>query len=553
MKHADLVILNARTRPLFAPDGTTAIAVRDGQIMALGRDDEIAELVCSATRVIAANGRELMPGFIESHLHLFMGGATLSMLNLSDVFGFDAVDAAFEKFGNANPGDDLLSGFSTNYTVFGGDLRPDRHMLDKIDSARPICMIAVDLHCAWANTRALELAGILHGAELGHGSEIVMGDDGLATGELREFEAMSLIQKLSKLKGRESLDNKGLEAVPEDARTHDRALIRQAGEYCAQHGITTAVNMDGNPYQAGLIRDLALAGLMPVRVSLPLKLDENDGAKGVARIDLFGDEVPDWLHFKRIKVFLDGVYDTWTALTVTDYPDRAGFRSEPLMSPEVFNAICIESDKRGLQIATHAVGDGAVRATIDGYEAAMRANGPRDARHRIEHIDTITPDDLSRLKPLGITASMQPVHPPGSAGLPLEPTTTIMGRARWDTAFAWRMIRDRDVPLAFGTDWPVSPLSPLYAIHCALTRTPWDSEMPDQRISLDECLTAYTTGGAYADFTENHRGALKQGLAADLVLIDGNLDGLADDEKAASIAMTICAGRITYRSPDAEL
>ncbi|UOA29154.1 amidohydrolase [Pseudosulfitobacter sp. DSM 107133] len=544
---ADLVILNATVRPLFAPTGTTAIAVRNGRIEALGTDAEIGALAGPQTQQINAQGRELLPGFIESHLHLFTGGASLSMLNLSDTFGVENVRDAFRSFMTDAPGDDLISGFAANYTIFGKDRRPDRHLLDLICADRPICMFSVDQHCAWANTCALELAGILHGVDPETGADVVMGEDGLATGELREFAAMAFVNQLSKLKGRDGLDSKGLGAVSESDRAHDRALIRNAGEYCAQHGITSAVNMDGNPYLAGLLRDLALAGDMPVRVSLPLKLDENDGVEGIERIKLLGAEVPGWLHFGRIKLFLDGVYDTWTAYTVTDYPDRTGYRSEPLIAPDVFNAICIEADRRGLQMATHAVGDGAVRTTIDGYQAAARANGARDARHRVEHIDTIAQEDLDRLKPLGIVASMQPVHPPGSAGLPLEPTTSIMGRARWATAFPWRMIRDRNVPLAFGTDWPVSPLSPLYAIHCALTRTPWDDDMPDQRITLDDCLAAYTTGGAYADFTDTHRGALKSGLAADLVLIDGDLEGLSQSASAASVAMTFCDGRITYK------
>lgn len=551
--HADLALLNARVRPLFATPGTTAVAVRNGQIAALGTDDDIRALIGPQTRVIDAEGRELLPGFIESHLHLFMGGATLSMLNLGDVFGFDAVSAAFRSFIEDTPASALHSGFAANYTIFGEDRRPDRHLLDQISPDRPIFMYSVDLHCAWANTPALELAGVLHGADLGPGAEVVMGDDGRATGELREFAAMNLVQQLSELKGRDSLGNKGLAPESDAARAYDRGLLRSAGAYCARHGITSAVNMDGNPYQAGLLRDLAMAGDMPVRVSLPLKLDASDGVAGVARIEQFGDEVPGWLHFGRIKLFLDGVYDTWTALTVTEYPGREGFRSEPLIAPDLFNAICTEADRRGLQVATHAVGDGAVRAAIDGYEAAARANGPRDARHRIEHIDTITPEDLDRLKPLGIIASMQPVHPPGSAGLPLEPTTSIMGSARWPTAFPWRMIRDRDVPLAFGTDWPVSPLSPLYAIHCALTRTPWQDGLPDQRITLDDCLAAYTTGGAYADFCETHRGALTPGLAADLVLIDGDLEGLAQSADAATVAMTICAGRLTYGDDHGQL
>lgn len=547
---ANLVILNAKIRRLFVPEGTTALAVSAGRIAALGNDDAIRSKIGPDTQVIDAGGRELLPGFIDSHLHLFMGGASLSMLNLGQIFGFEATRDAFRSFLEQNPGDDLLSGFAANYTIFAEDHRPNRHDLDRICADRPICLFSVDLHCAWANTLALELAGILHGADLGAGSEVVMGEDGLATGELREFAAMQRIKALSRLKGREGLEYDGLDEVPEAHRAYDRALIAAAGAYCASHGITHAVNMDGNPYQAGLLRELAQAGEMPVRVSLPLKLAEEDGPEGLARIEKFGDDVPDWMTFGRIKLFMDGVYDTWTALTVSDYPGKPGFRSAPLVSPEIFKAICIEADRRGLQIATHAVGDGAVRATIDGYEAAASANGPRDSRHRIEHIDTITPEDMERLKPLGIVASMQPVHPPGSAGLPLEPTTSIMGRDRWATAFPWRMIRERDVPLAFGTDWPVSPLSPLYAIHCALTRAPWAEDMPDQRVSLDACLVAYTMGGAYADFCERRRGALKPGFDADLVLIDGALEGLAQSAEAASVFMTLCNGQITYEAED---
>ncbi|WP_415183826.1 amidohydrolase [Phaeovulum sp.] len=546
---ADLVILNARTRPLFAPEGTTAIAVSEGLIVAIGDDTAIRAHITQTTHVIDAAGCELMPGFIESHLHLFMGGATLSMLNLAATFGFEDVRTAFHDFIRENPGDEILFGYAVNYTIFGDDCRPDRHILDRITADRPFCLIATDLHCAWANTRALDLAGILHGADVGHGSEVVLGADGLATGELREFEAMNRVKRLSRLKGRDGLEYPGLAPVSEEDRAHDRALIRLAGDYCARHGITTAVNMDGNPHQAGLMRDLAQKGEMAVRVSLPLCLVESHGPEGVARIEAFGDEVPGWLGFGRIKLFLDGVYDTWTALTVSDYPDRPGYRAEALFAPDIYNAICIEADRRGLQITTHAVGDGAVRAAIDGYEAAAKANGARDARHRIEHIDTITPEDLDRLKPLGIIASMQPVHPPGSAGLPLEPTITIMGRDRWPTAFPWRMIHDRDVPLAFGTDWPVSPISPLYAIHCALVRQPWAADMPDQRLTLDECLAAYTTGGAYADFSENRRGALRPGYDADLVLIDGALAGLAISPDAAQVSVTICAGRTTYERP----
>lgn len=542
---ADLVVVNARLCAIFAPEGTTSLAVAEGRILALGTDEAMRAHAGPATRIIDAKGCELMPGFIESHLHLFMGGATLAMLNLGSVFGFDACRDALLAFAAATPGEEILFGYAINYVIFGEDRRPDRHILDAIIADRPLCLLSTDLHCAWANTLALELAGILHGADVGPESEVVMGSDGLATGELREFAAMNRVKMLSRLKGRDGMDYEA-GAVSDEERAHDKGLIRKAGDYCAENGITTAVNMDGNAYQAGLMAELARAGKMKVRVSLPLRLDQSHGPSGIAQIDDFGPEVPGWLHFGRIKLFMDGVYDTWTALTVSDYPDRPGFRSEALIAPDIFNAMCIEADRRGLQIATHAVGDGAVRAAIDGYEAARNANGERDARHRIEHIDTITPEDLDRLLPLGIVASMQPVHPPGSAGLPLEPTTTIMGRDRWPTAFPWRMILNRGVQLAFGTDWPVSPISPLYAIHCALTRKTWAADMPDQRLDLDDCLLAYTAGGAHADFAEDRRGRLAPGFDADLVLIDGSLEGLAQQPDAARIAMTICNGTITF-------
>ena len=201
-----------------------------------------------------------------------------------------------------------------------------------------------------------------------------------------------------------------------------------------------------------------------------------------------------------------------------------------------FAALCIEADSNGLQIAVHAVGDGAVRATLDGYEAARTTNGPRDSRHRIEHIDMIHPADLPRLKALGVVASMQPVHPPGLAGLPLEPTVSIMGPSRWKDTFAWRAIKDQGVVVAFGTDWPVSPLSPLHALHCALSRKPWGADLPDQRLTLDEAVAAYTSAGSHALFTEGLRGQVAVGMRADLVLLRGDLAGLAQRVDAVEIA-----------------
>ncbi|MBS0563862.1 MAG: amidohydrolase [Proteobacteria bacterium] len=547
MTQVDILIRGARSA--IGTGGPVAALVRGGRIVACGPEAEVAPLAGNDARVIEAKGATLLAGFVESHAHVFTGGAVLDQLNLSAVTGEGALAAAVGAFAAARPAPGLLCAYGVNYTILGEDRRPTRHDLDRILPDRPFYMAATDYHCAWANTAALRLAGVLAGAEAGPGAEVVMGPDGQATGELREFGAMALVKRLAPSGGREELGLSGKEpgAVTEAERAADRALIRRALDHCAAHGITTVVNMDGNLYQAGLLEEMDRAGDLPIRVSLPMTLTEAQGEDHRrALLERAMTPPTGRLSFGRVKMFMDGVFDTWTAHLVGDYPDRPGFSGEPLFSEECFRAVCVEADRRGLQIAVHAVGDGAVRRVLDGYAAARAANGRRDARHRIEHIDTIHPDDLPRLADLGVVASMQPVHPPGSAGLPLEPTISLMGRARWPHAFAWAAIRDRGVPVAFGTDWPVSPLDPLHAIGCAMTRQPWAADMPDQRLSLAECLAAYSAAGAHAAFGDGQYGRLSPGLAADLVLVEGPIGQMDEARPLARVVLTLAAGRVVH-------
>jgi predicted amidohydrolase YtcJ len=483
------------------------------------------------------SGLLALPGFCESHAHLFGGGVTLAQLNLSQVHDTAALRVALLRHAAATPDGEMVCAYAANYDLLG-DQRPDRHALDAVLGDRPLCITSTDFHCAWANTAALQAAGILHGADAGPGAEVVIGADGLATGELREFAAMDLVRRLGPSGGREGLGLTGQEpeSITSAQRASDKAALLRAMQECLRHGITTVVNMDGNLYQAELLKELAQDGL-PLNVSLPMTLVS--GQSPTRRADLLhaAAQAPiGRLSFGRVKMFMDGVFDTWTAFRTDDYPQKQGFRSAPLFDAQEFTEICIAADALGLQIAVHAVGDGAVRATLDGYEAARATNGARESRHRIEHIDMIHPADLPRLAGLGVIASMQPVHPPGLAGLPLEPTVSIMGQARWQDTFAWRAIKDQGVMLAFGTDWPVSPLSPLHALHCALSRKPWGADQPDQRLTLAESLAAYSHAGSYALFTERTGGQIAEGMRADLVLLKGDLQALADRPDAVEIA-----------------
>lgn len=541
----NLVLRNAC---LPGQDKRFAVVVREGLIAWLGHDTDCPTGLNISAQIDAQEAL-LLPGFCDSHLHLFGGGVALQRLNLSAVHCEADFADALRSFAATLPIDEMLCAYGANYDLVGSGRRPDRHVLDKILPERKIYITATDYHCAWASTAALRQAGLLAGAELTTGSEVVMAADGLASGELREFVAMERVGCLAASAGRETCGLLGTEPETPSltARASDKATLLAALAACADVGITSVCNMDGNLYQAELLGELADENKLDLNVSLPMTLVPGmTDERRRALYDQAAAAPRGKLRFGAVKMFMDGVFDTWTAFRTDDYPGRSGFRGIPLFTAAEFERNCIEADARGLQIATHAVGDGAVRATLDGYAAAQRANGARDSRHRVEHIDMIHPDDLPRLHALGVIASMQPVHPPGSSGLPLEPTISIMGAGRWADTFAWAGIAQSGAQLAFGTDWPVSPLSPLNALHSALSRQPWAKDVPDQRLTLKGCLAAYSSGGAYAMFSEDRRGTLNVGQQADLVLIDGAIDQSVDHPLAASVRLTVSGGKILY-------
>ena len=542
----DLILHNAR---VWKSDHT-ALAVQGQVISAIGSDADILALRGDHTQVIDAAGGHLMPGFVESHLHLFMGGASLTQLDLLKVFGPDALQTELSAYATDNPDEALLICFGANYTMMGDDTRLTRHHLDAALPDRPVIMVAVDFHTAWANTVALERAGLMQGRDVGPSAEVVLDQQGTATGELREQAAMDLVMALRSTGGREGLGLAGYEPehVTDQQREDDIKMLARGLDYCAQHGITKIINMDGNRYQLELLAEMEQRGALPCRIEVPYRIPVEIKGDPIAKaVELTQEFNTDKVSCGRIKLFMDGVYDSWTAVVVGEYPDKPGYAGDPIIPQDVFDDICVRADAHGLQISVHAVGDGAVRMVLNGYQAAREANGPRDSRHRIEHIDVIDPEDLPRLSELGVIASMQPVHPPGSAGLPLEPTTSIIGRAKWPMAWNWRMIVDSGAVMAFGTDWPVSPLDPLFAIQCAMIRKPWEDGLPDPRLTLEECFEAYTSGGAYASFDEARLGHLAPGMKADLVLLQGDMESLTQETPLAiRAALTVCDGAITH-------
>ena len=551
---APILITNAKILTMDpANPRAEAMLLRDGRIATLGGYAEMEALKTADTRVIDAGGNTVLPGLSENHLHLFSGSAELDHLQLSGIHGFEALNGAIRDYAAAKPDEAVLFAQGADYTILGGGERITRHHLDRIVPDRPFAMFAHDHHTAWANTAALELTDLLHGRELGPGNAVVMGGDGLANGELREMEAFGPIQVAAGFdRYRLGLATGGEpDPYPSGADFEkDIAVMRRGLDYCARHGFTSLQCMDGNLYQLQLLAEIEKRdGFLPLRVRIPFHLKNFMPLSILDKASMMAKTYnSDFLSSGTVKMFYDGVLDSWTAIMVEPYankPDSTG--GDSLFTPDAMKAAAIEIDRRGLQIAVHAIGDGAVRAVLDGYEAARAANGARDSRHRVEHVEVVHPADIHRFGELGVIASMQPPHPPGAMGLPLEPTVSMIGRDRWPYAYAWRTLKDAGAHIPFASDWPVSPIDPMHGIQAAVTRRKWQESDPDQRFTLMEAIAAYTVEGAYAELAEDRKGILKEGYFADVTMLDGDIEASAPEEiHTIRPATVICGGRVTF-------
>jgi predicted amidohydrolase YtcJ len=546
----NLILHNARVLTMdAAAPRAEAVAVAGNRILAVGSDADMLALAGAGTRIVDAQGATLMPGFVESHLHLFSGAYGQTLLQLGEVSGFDAMHAAVDRFAASRPSEGLLFAQGADYEILGPGTRLDRHVLDALCPDRPLAVMAFDFHTLFANTAALSAAGLLQGRSLPPGNEVVMGPDGLATGELREKFALLPVLDLRTSGGREMLGMSGIEPPvrPTAQEWRDDVEVLKSGlRFLASQGITSAHNMDGNRHLLELLRDVEAEGGLLARVEVPfhltrdMPLSELDRASAMAR-----DFASDRLRCTRVKIFVDGVIESGTGALLEDYADRPGHRGEPIFDADSFRAAAIEADRRGMGITVHAIGDAAVRIALDGFQAAQRANGRRDSRHRIEHIELIAASDIPRLAKLGVIASMQPLHAATRPG----PATESIGLHRAHLHYPWRALVDAGAEFAFSSDWPIVPVSPLAGIQAAMTRQPWAEGAPDQRLPLQKVLEAYTWRGSHAGYMEDRTGRIRPGMLADLVLLSGDIEAVSPDQIASlSPVLTVCDGRITHES-----
>jgi len=529
----DFLFINARvfTADLDQPNAE-AVAVRGNRIVFVGSNADALAWQAPATKIIDARGCTLMPGFIDSHFHMMYGALNMNGMQFEQFDNYEIVSQKIKAYAAEHPNDAWLHGTGLGYNA-GPEKTPlTRQHLDALVLDRPIYINSFDGHTSWANTLALKMADLLNGGECGANSEIVLDENGQATGELREPGAFQPVSDL----------------VPKPDEAQKRALLHQALKLTASLGVTSVHNMDGTAEQTAFYAALEDAGELTCRIYMPFSVTPETpiGALEKDAVAMRNNFSSEMVRTGSVKFFLDGVIESFTGLLVDPYADNPSTHGAANYEPDHYNRMVAEADRLGFQVFTHSVGDLGVRRVLDAYENAQQINGARDARHRVEHIELVHPDDIPRFKELGVIASMQPLHAPSRVD-DGDIWPTRVGQGRWHLSFAWQTLREAGATLAFGSDWPVVTQSPMRGVANAVNRAAWDEGLPNHRQTLADTLIAYTRDAAFAEFQEHQKGQLKTGYLADIVLLSENIFEIPADQLAnVKPIITMVDGRVVY-------
>lgn len=546
---ADLILTNARIYTVnSAKPWAEALAVRGDRIVAVGSAKEIKTYRDARTRMLDGQQHLVLPGFIDSHVHFIEGSLTLGQARLEGTSTLAEIQKILKQYAEAHPEQQWILGQGWSYTEFEGGL-PNKKDIDSVIQDRPVLLEGFDLHSYWANSKALELAGIdKNTPDPPNGIIVRDPNTGVPTGALQEA-AVNAVAKL----------------VPPPSRAVGIAALRDGMALADQAGLTQVV-ICGND-TAGrddyefidLYNDLYRSHQLTLRFYMsnyqaPDLLKPED----LQKIDEARKNHPaedPWLAWGAVKFYLDGVVESHTAAMLTPYADDPRILGSLRWTPEHYKQAVAELDRRGIQIFTHAIGERAVRLALDAYAEAAQENHTKDVRHRIEHIETITAQDIPRFGQLGVIASFQPLHAYPDSDT-LDVWLKNAGHEREPRAWAWQSIATTGGHEAFGSDWPVVTLNPWQGIQTALTRqtregTPPAGWVPEQRLSLEQAIAGYTLGAAYAIHRENEEGSLQPGKLADFIVLSQDLFKIDPHQVSGTkVLLTVVGGKSVYESPE---
>jgi len=540
LETADLALVNGRI--WLGGDSTSlaeAIAIRGDQIIRVGATAEIKQLANENTQVIDLGGRLAAPGFNDAHIHFLSGASGLSEVDLTDSKSVAEMVDRITSFARKNPDRPWITGRGWEYTPFPGGL-PTKTYLDAVIKDRPVFLHAYDGHSGWANSKALELAGITAQTKFTGYGEVVHDAIGEPTGALKEG-AQSLISRL----------------IPPPTREKKLDALRQGLKLAASLGITSLQNASGSADEFSLYEELHQRGELTARFSMAFSVGEQTTPQQIESFVALKNkyDIHPMLRASSVKFVLDGVIESHTAAMIERYSDLPATSGIPFgettMPPDIYQPLVVKFDKLGFQIYTHAIGDRAVREALNAYELAQKMNTRRNARHRIEHIETISSTDIPRFAKLGVLASMEPIHAdPGTA----EVWSKAVGTDRLPFAFAWQSLLKSGARLVYSSDWPAAiSVDPIRGLHCAVTRRTVDGQpprgwVPEQRINIVDALRAYTLGGAYSSFEEGIKGRIAPGMLADVVIFSQDLFKIEPIRiHETRVVLTVFNGKVIYR------
>lgn len=544
VRPAHLVLRNARIHtvdPAF-PEAQ-AMAVVDGRIAWLGSDEDALGWTGPGTQVIDAEGKLVLPGFVDAHNHVRLGSDD-ACVQLSGATTLDEVHARIRAWHTANPDAEWIEAEAFDYSAIPDGRMPTAADLDPATGDVPAFVLSYDVHTAWVNTAGLRALGIDRDrTHLPFGAAVTDPVTGEPTGFIKDFAVKGLSRD-----GHRALQQLGLPWASAD-RQYGR--LAKSLDDAIRFGITTVVEPQNSLDDLQLFDRARTEGRLKSRIVAALfhprgttDADLDDFATAAHRYD------DDRIRVGPLKLYIDDVVEPRTAALLEPYAGCGRHRGDTFYPPEEFAELLTKLDARGFQCFVHATGDRGIRTVLDAVERARTANGERDARHQVVHVECLDPDDTPRFAALGVVACMQPRHCAPEVAGPGKDWAENVGAERWHKAWPMRSLHNAGAVLALSSDWNVAEMDPMVGIHTAVTRRPLgggEPWMPQETISVETAVHGYTMGSAYANFLEHERGSLTVGKAADFVVLSRDILRAAPQDIPGTVAETVVvAGAVEH-------
>ncbi|MFK2825691.1 amidohydrolase [Bacillus sp. B190/17] len=533
MTKADVIIISdAVFTGLKDKPEPLAVAVKDHKILAVDLKEKIANFKDEQTKVIDVGNKLVMPGFHDAHLHIMLGSLfSHYCVSLADVKSAEEAASVVREYAESQPDRPWIIGTGWDHTAWDQKEFPDRWVLDQEFPHRPVMLLHAEGHYGWVNSKALEIAGITRETKNPEYGIIYKDGNGEPTGILIET-AIAL----------------AADFAYDFPKGQLRDMVDQFLQHAAKLGVTSVNDLYASRAHEKLeaysvYKEFEEEGKLSCRFHLypPLNGDLEQAKK------LREQYSSDKLRLAGLKQFIDGVVTGYTAYMLDPYTDKPETKGETAYTAEQLEVWVTEADKEGFQIRFHTIGDGAVRLGLDLYEKAQQVNGRRDARHALEHIEVIAPEDITRFKELGVMPSIQPYH---MALMPRESHTTRVGEEKQPYIYPNASLLRSGAEVSYSSDYPIVPLEPMIEIYHAVTRKDFtlnETWNEQERVTLAEALKAYTSGSAYSVFRENELGTIETNKLADLIVLDRNLFEVPQQEiLETEVEITFMNGEIVW-------